>query len=615
MSGTVNAAGWYMSTQRELENASLPSVISEDIHNIEHYYQQQGADAPIVEIIYGSCIDPKTKVPLFFRASNMPHTAEIIEKKFTAFAMKSAESMVATHGFGALLPSMYIGGNLEIQFADNGEWKRVLLDINKQYEECKTKGTLTTLPTEALKLGRGEDPLIENTRVWSDKVIQLFGERSLSLIELFKERGICTIEVHESPSFKGHGNIRDRTFFCQFLESIQGQFEEILEERVNITGIYFDDSHIPFAYELPYNFYKELYNKSSTRFPVSPYGITELESYRDFDIDYTDTSTHCRTKIDENYVFFDIQEKVCKGISPIPNFQTRFSVRIGKIDKDVYDYASHISTATNHPMHLQNLQSFADSLLVNLDGYRMTLKPIPGRLQRSQYLPHTAHTRVLVDVKDPSTKQKYIDAKAHKDTSTLQSNRAYPNLIEAVVEKLCKLLKKADTDNKIIQELTVVHKLQKVKRRTAIVDGFSYEKNCADVLRDSLNTTLYSVVEGDVAIRKEYLETNDKQYTGIDILVKSGDGIAIAVQCKRKDRVSNDDYESFLRTLQYARKKHGSQYVHGLFVVQKQIDPNPKFFELVSTPSVNLICVPDTGINQIVASVKSILQYYAATPN
>ncbi len=598
MSGTVNAAGWYNSTNRELENASLPSVISEDIHNIEHYYNNRGPSAPIVQILYGSYVHDGT--PLFFRASNMPHTEDIIEKKFTAFAPKQAESMVATHGYGGVLPSMYIGGNLEIQFLDLGRWKRIALDIEAQRGECEKKQRLTTLPSKAMSLGVGGIPLIENAKVWP-----------VELLELFKTHNICTIELHENPTFKGHGNIRETPFFSQFLESVQSQFEEILTTKVDVTGIYIDDNNTVTQYKLPYNFYQKLHNPETRAFPKSPYGIADLEVCKTVDVDYTDTSVHCRTTIGDVPIFFAITDKGCQSVNPIPDFTTRFQVRIGKVNEDTYRYASALTVDPKHPMYIQNLQAFADGLLVNLSGYRMTLKPLMGRLQRSQYLPYMAHTRVLVDVCDQETKRKFIDAKAHKDTSSLKTIRSgTANLLETVVITLCKLLKKCPTDTDLYRELTEMQVVRRRNQRKAVERGHSYEKNCLDMLQQAFGSSTYSVIGNDIAIRRSFLGTEDKQYQGIDILVQSQCGVTIAIQCKRKERVSAPDYESFIRTLQYAREKYPSDYIHGLFVVQKPIDVNQNCFELLETPGVNLVYVPDKQLDKLTARVTSTLNYY-----
>lgn len=608
MSGRVNAAGWYLSTNRELENASLPSVISEDIHNVEHY-QNANPDAPPAKILYGSCLlnTRKGSVPVFFRASNMPHTVEIFDKKFTAFATKSGESMVATHGYGAVLPPMYIGGAYKTQFFDRAKdaWMESGFDIGKQEEECKSENELKTFPSTPTD--DIDEPDIEKANIWTEDVVRLF-----------KEHNVCMIERHTKPTFKGHENLRDKKQFLKFLESVQAQFEEIIVSGgVEITGVFVDDEKKTSVYSLPHNFYKELYNPNTLEFPISPYGVTELEEFTDFNVTYTDTSMHCYVQLATGPLWFGIKDNgQVEPISAVPDMNPRIIVRIGKIKEHTRLYAERMTEDPTHPLHLPNLQSFADGLLQDLGDYRMTLNPLPGILSRSQYLPYLAKTRVRVKICDEDTKRKYIDAKARKDSSTLKIVRSGRNPISSALDVLVKLMVRVVKSGKPIDdglrdELVKVPTARRTRVRTAANDGNAYETNCVDILREYFSADeSVRVIGNDVAIRRTILETDDKQYTGIDIFLETS-GICIAIQCKRKERIVSSDYESFLRTLRYAREKRPSDYVHGLFVVQKMPDMNANLLELFETTSANLVVLPDNNLDQIVQRVRNVLAYYA----
>jgi hypothetical protein len=605
MSGTVNAAGWYISTNRDLENASLPSVLSEDIHNIEHYYKSQGEEAPIAEILYISCRDGETGESFFYRASNMPHTELIINKKFTAFAPKPEEDMVGTHGYGAVLPSMYIGGDMEIQFVESGKWKSIRLDVRDQFETCKTQHRLD-LPSKAASLTRGTVPLVENAALWPPE-----------LLTMFRERGICIIEQHKSPTFKGRGCIRDPTFFCTTLESIQAQFEGILGSKAQITGIYVNDDHSVRVYSLPHNFYRDLHNTHTREFPVSPYGLSDFTTSYEFDVLYTTTSTHCRTMCDTTPFFFAIDGRTgaCLPESQLADFTPRFKVQIGKVGDSTRDYAMKLTNDPHHPLYHHYLQAFAERILVDLDDYRMTLKPIASHSLRSNYLPYLADTRIRVRVIDADTKREYIDAKAHKDRSTLKdmTTSADPNVLEATVVALCKLVKRcADSETTVEEELTTVRTARRRTQRAAVIEGVTYEMNCLHTLQSGLEGS--TIVGNDIAIRREFLDTNDKQFTGIDILVAPETvPLKVAIQCKRKERVTKEDCESFLRTLQYARTKYPQDYIPGVFVIQKTVAMTSHLLHVMETPGVQVVCVPEGELSKLLQLVESILAYYTTT--
>ncbi len=601
----MNTAGWYISTNRELEGATLASVTSEDIHNIEHYRTSHPTAGPAT-LLYGSCKSVSDGTPLFFRASNMPHTEEIFEKKFTAFAAKPSESMVATHGYGAVLPPMYIGGYYEGEFLDErtGAWMQFEFNIEEQYEECVRDNDLRTFPSKPKKLRGHTSRCIENAALWPAEVLRAF-----------QTHRICTLEVHTSPTFMGHEDIRNPEHFSQFLECVQAQFEEMLvRKEVVIAGLFVDDEGQTTTYTLPHNFYATHY-PGSTGFPLSPYGITQLDDALDFDITYTDTSMHGCVTLPNGPVYFSIGPTgAARGVEAIPGFTPRITVRIGRITKDIELYARKMTETVKHPLHLDLLQSFADGLLVNLgESYRMTMKPLHGVLPRSQYLPYLAKTRVRAIVHDRETKRLYIDAKAHKDTSTLKMIRdGRGNPIQLAVTALCTLVKSAvetgtlDT-TRLLDQLTRAPARRVARVRNAVNNGLSYEAICVEALQGSLSHT---VIGNDIVIRRDILGTTDSQYQGIDAFIQTNAGVSIAIQCKRKERVSGPDVESFLRTLKYARERFESDYVHGLFVVQKDPDMNANLRELLATPSVQLLVVPETQVGELVTRVTAILKFY-----
>jgi hypothetical protein len=612
MSGKVDPAGWYKSTLEQLTNATLASVISEDIHNIEHYYLAQAAPAPVAEIMYISTVI--NKKPVLLRASNMPHTQDVFTRKFTVFVQKQATSEVtiSTHGYGAVLPYMFIGGDLEIQFKDpSEEWYSIRLDIEAQKKECLRDFMLTRVPSDAAPLGLGVSPVIENNRLWSEDILTLF-----------KERQICTVETHTNPSCMGRCAIRKEADFLEFAESVQCQFEAILNKSVRITCVFVRDDGVIAKYALPYNFYKYIHAPAAPvyPFPYSPYGTQQLELRRDFDVSYVDEQTlHCRTYIDEVPHFFTIDEKgTIALVQAMPAFRPRFRVWVGRAPAEVHEYGKRICEHPTHPIYVPHAEDYSASPVVDLNGYRMTGQPIRCPIQLTRHMPFVARTRTGIDVLDADTKRDYIDARMHKNDSTFKTTPTRPNVLIHALKQLIGLVKRSEDadqpsgseDQRLLKALQMSDsKVKKAGVRKASNDGVLYETNCAEALRAAFPD--FEILEGDIAIRRTFLGTEDKQYTGVDILVRVGAESAILIQCKRKDRVTSDDYDAFLRTFNYAVSMKPSMLILGVFVVHKpKITPNENFWELQHTPGVSMVCANDTNPQELVGTVEGLVNHF-----
>lgn len=625
MSGHVDPAGWYKTTNSNLESATLATVISEDIHNIEHYYANNGVNAPMPNIIYLSGrINNKS---VFVRASNMPHTETIIKHKFTAFAQKakapapseatSTKAKMHKHGFGAVLPSMYIGGSLEIQFKDNEDWKVITLNVEKQRTECLENGNLSVLPSDACDLGLGVIPLLENASVWEEDILQLF-----------KAKGICTVELHTNPTFKGHNDVTSKKSFSHFLESVQHQFEEALDtNKIGITGVFLEHDTENSMFYLPHNFMKELYHPAAPiyPFPYSPYGTSQLEARRDFDVQYTDTNILCRTMINDLPVFFTITDKgaIVHDKNPSPGFVSQFRVWIGRAPQMVREYTKYITSSTSGVNKKNSVEIYADGLAVNIAGLRLTSRPLRGHTIVARSLAYGNWTRIGVDITDEYTKTEFVDSKEHKELSGLKrcedGSTKRGNIIEFVCTVLEKLIRSSKdsgpegdvSDERLLKEIATSATVRLRRAKQAGVEGCSYETRCAEAIRNEFES-IASVVEGDVRIRREFLNTDKKEFTGIDILLQIPDSMNIAIQCKRSEKISSEEYVSFLRTFKEACRKHHGTVTHGLFVVDKTktLTWNEGLHALVSTPGVSIVRTDGFDTEALVKAVKSTVEFY-----
>jgi hypothetical protein len=482
------------------------------------------------------------------------------------------------------------------------EWKTMSLNVEEQRRECETNRYLI-LPSSPSELPRGTVPVLQNAALWAPE-----------LLAMFRDMNICTVEEHRNPTFKGHLNIRSSDAFCEVLESLQAQFEGILISKVKITGVYVEDDGSLQIFQLPHNFYRRR-DPTETAFPISPYGLTTLESCSTFEVDFTSTTVHCR---DGTGFSFSIPEsgKPTPEV-PSPGFTPRFTVSIGKIDKETYLYASRIANEPKHPLHNgTRLAVLSDRIYINLNGYRMTLKPVYCKDLRANDHPNWGDgeagvwTRVLVTINDADTKKTFIDAKPHKDKSTLMDRAGLKNVIETTVKTLCRLMKSCVEKNATVADLlTVVRETTRRRVRGAQLAGISYETRCVNVLQDGLDDP-FTVMGNDIAIRREFLDTNDTQYSGIDILVGAETAdLRIAIQCKCKARIEEDDCDSFLRTLAYARNKYPSTVLPGVFVIQKGVMMSRHLLRVMETPGVQVVCVPEDQPTKLLEVVQSLISY------
>jgi hypothetical protein len=610
MSGKIDPAGWYKTTLEQLRNATLASVISEDIHNIEHYYMSRPS-APVAEVMYISTVI--NKKPVFLRASNMPHTQDIFTRKFTVFVQKqsTSEITISAHGYGAVLPYMFIGGALEVQFQDpSEEWCSIRLDIEAQKKECLQNFMLNRVPSDAAPLGLGACPVIQNTALWPDDILKLF-----------KERQICTVETHMNPSCMGRCDIRKERDFLEFAESIQCQFEDIVNEKIRITCVFVGDDGTVARYALPYNFYKHLRAPTAPLypFPYSPYGAQQLELRRNFGVSYVDEkSLHCQTLINGVPQFFTVDEKgTIALVPPMPAFKPRFQVWVGRAPTMVHEYGKRICESPTHPIYVPHGEDYSASPIVNLNGYRMTGRPVRCNIQLVRHMAFGARTRSGIDVLDSDTKREYIDSRPHKNESMFRTTTA-PNVLIHALKQLIGVVKRCEDgdetsdpeDRRLLDSLQKADsKVKNATIRKASNDGVLYESNCAEALRSAFPS--FDVLEGDVAIRRTFLDTDAKEYTGVDILVTVDSASAILIQCKRKTRVSEDDYAAFLRTFNYAVSKKPSMLILGIFVVHKQkVTPNENFWELQHTPGVSMVCANDTNPCELVSAVGGLVKHF-----
>lgn len=617
MSSGVNDPGWYVSLLDTLKAGTASNTESEKLQNIEHSTQKAG----IVKMLYVSKLYKPKRGPairLFLRATSMPYTAEIVERQLTAFASKkeaAKDNVASKHGYGAVIPMIYCGGMLDIYYLNETDEERVIsVNIEDQKREAR-QGVLNTLPSKEGQRRPGEVSQFFNEDLWGPRILALFREHS-----------IRSLEIHTNPSFMDHEDMRNKTQFMYFLQDLQMQFEEdIVNKKYEIIGAFEDDAGELDVMALPYNFYRTLYHPSSptAEFPLSCYGATQLEKKLQFEFTNVGEEFYARYVYDggASAQYVKVTGKgttraIGWEISPvIENFSPKLTVMIGHTPTSVDQYVRDLAATDSvlyRAQRLQNVEDYCDGVLVNLNGYRATALPIPAKpaISQPKHLTYYSRTRMVANIIDRTYRDNLFDAQPWKNSSRiLQKAVAGPHYLMmalAFVEKAAKACVAANHD--VLVALNTVRRQRKVVQK-AVADGIHYERTCAEVIRTARPKD--DVFEGDAYIRNEILKEKDTDLRGIDIVVKPKDNLWVAIQCKRQQRISKKDIESFLRTYRKMVEKMGQDYVVGMFVVHKrEMEQNDGFWELVSTPGISLVYANEATFAEVLTAIDKAEKHY-----
>lgn len=618
MSDKVRHSGWFSTTDKELQSGTFVTTESEFLQNVFHYYQQATTTVPVATVVYMSIMI--NGVPHFIRATNMPHSEDIIRRILTPYCKQTTDEInasIGTHGHGGSVPFIYTGGVLTIQYEDSGTLKQVVVDVEQQRLHSKSNHAQDEFPTPTYS------PKISSThRRWKQSW-------SPEIMRQFEPLGLCTFFVHEEPNFKGHVDlVQNQTDFANALEGIQAEFEElIVDGKLRVIGLFVKSDDEIIRYDLPYDFFSThtfdngtpIQVKEGDPLPLSPFGITDLENKFTFDF-------FCHT--DKLFFRFGELYGEVTGTTNTANWkpldnahvlglnrQPDFTVTCGRITETCERLCRwFVPTSQNHCLKFPRLEEYAHDCYVNIRGYRTTLKPIEDGMIKVSNKPYKSRTRVLVDIQSDEVKRKYFNATAWKDRSCFPQNNRDNNPILRAMRTVYGVFNEWKSAEPVTVTLDmVVQRLgskeeSRQKVHEASVSGLNFEQRCGHALHEKYSDN-YQVTVGDALVRNTLLETQSKEYLGVDIAIVNDD-VALMIQCKDKERISEEDVISFIRTFKRAMEIHRTQrIVCGIFVSRSDVSCKKARSLLLETPGITGVVV-GTNVNILLAHVDTVLSYY-----
>ncbi len=596
MNGVRNA-GFAKSKLEDLKTGNYTTVNSEDIGNIVHYLRKFGADAPTPVFLYvaKNLQTPDGNFRLFMKATNMPHTKQIYMDKLTPYSKKYKQQTDGTasidaRGYGAILPFLYIGGQFYIQFKnEENKWEQIYTNI----EQWKADAMEDKLDIELTKPVHTDKFLPGMTKYWESE--EIWGSE---IINVLKENNIQTCEVSIDPTFNNNEDlVENKNHFENFLEGIQTQFEDlIIENKIIVKGFFHSKVPGPIGtiqsyakWTLPYNFIR----KALTDIPVpdnylSCYGINNLMDkykltfYSPEKKESNTTTLYWRYDKQEGgsvYGKFDylgyVQSTILQSITP---FRDDFSITYGHIREEdqgiTKKYCKYLVNLTKedseqqqerqkqkHPLSASSIETFADGCLVNINGYRTTLRPIAHGLSKVANQPDQANGRLTMDIYSDEIKRTCFHAQDWKDKSTFQRNsipRSNPLLfaIECMFSIMKKLATSGDRSEKNFIRLLNSKGVAEKNTRDASFNGNMKETRINNKLREQYS--MANVIVGDLNIKKEILEKKQGEpgFQAVDTLLQFEEqGIWAAIQTKTGARDKPDSIHDFILTFRAIRDK------------------------------------------------------------
>ena len=593
---SVRNEGFLKAKIDELSTGNINTVISEDYHNIAHYLRKFGPDAPTPVFLYvaKSVIQEGETFTYFMKATNMPHTYDIYMNKLTPYAKKETpletqtQASIDSRGYGAILPFLYIGGTVYIQFINEENKTSQLISNIEQLKKIAMTDSGQSLPiphyTEHLLPTDIKYLNFEN--FWGPEVMQFI-----------RQNQICTCEVSVNPTFNHFEDlVNNKQHFQNFLEGIQTQFEELfIQDKVKVSGFWYSSFLEKYLqWNLPHNFIQANYSDEKefkhTEVPdtcLSAYGINNLVDEYTLFFNYRDKSDgpptlHWKYISKENkfyYGKFDWKGYVdSSSLEPIADWIDDFSITYGRLPKPskqqqnsetkdaemIMKYCSYLTLDkvkdTKHPLYASSVEDFADGVLVNINGYRTTLKPNSHDVFKVANTVDKSSGRMLLDILSEFMKRKYYHAKDWKDKSEFRTQSDSNPLIFAI-RCMYSIMKKLANESSERSEKRFLDILNKKKKDQEKVKESSLNGQLKEIsLNDSCRSRFSNatVVVGDAHIKREILEMkqNEPGYQAIDTLLQfKEEGLWIAIQTKSGERDKPESIEQFIKTFQAIREK------------------------------------------------------------
>jgi hypothetical protein len=632
--------GWLSAKYDDLKTATAVTTYSEDVQNIGHYYRLYGQDAPTATFLFVCKVDNFEGRPVkyFLKSTNMPHTKDIYLSKLTPYCVKKTETegpaQIDARGYGAILPYMYTGGTQTIQWENTDKtYMQIETDIDAQIAAAKQGLDDTKLPKPSIKnlAGlRGVTRYYQDAAIWGSEVI-----------ELFKQLGIVTWEVATNPNFAGHENlVENEAEFRQFLEGVQNQFEEqIQNERVRIIGVFLSDAE-PAVYESPFFFHKDVPAMSDIDSIVTVSGR--------YNLDDEFTTEHMINNEDSQYVRYTREngekqyfEWTYQG-GQATNYKSR-RLEADEVRQIIFspdfthtyghsrvarDYADTINTIAEHPLHCNSIEQHAAGVYLSISGMRVSLKPldVPGMPKVANTMDHSTmrqHTNII-----SKRARDWVHLQDWKDKSILRpTNKPNANPIVFAILAMLTLQKKAfkdlkkneaRTEDMFINTLSSANTAVAQKTAEASVEGRGYESRFGRYMEQTFPDMEHTL--GDGAIKRDILQcSQDSQGNqAIDSLhCHEESALWIGVQVKSGKRDKEGDFVDFINTFKTLRIKAietGSR-CFGILVHYNGLKQDKAFELIADEPGLSLVSRKDRESldefeQRIATHIRKIRQFY-----
>jgi hypothetical protein len=341
-----------------------------------------------------------------------------------------------------------------------------------------------------------------------------------------------TFEIFRDPTFNNRENlVTNETHFKYFLEGIQSQFEElIVSGKVNIIGYFLAKDNNYNKYILPHDFFRESLDKDKnyTNSPetiISCYGMSNLENKFTLSIYYNDTgsstteNTYWRYQTKNgSYIFgkFGYQGRVTSSkLDNIPNFREDFTITYGTVTEQtkIYcQYLTNISKEDCHPLQFESIEKYTDGCLVDIDGYRVSLKPIEHSINKVANTLDSSSGRLKINILSENIKNKYFHSQDWKDNSKFKSYGQRGNPLTFAIEAMYGIQKKAFKDSKtnrtedLFIKVLDSKEIDKKATNKGSIKGKQQETNIQTSIKNYDDFASANIIIGDMNIKKDMVE-------------------------------------------------------------------------------------------------------------
>lgn len=578
MPGSVNNGNFILSAYDQLKDKTFADVENEVIHDTEYYYHGR-EDAPPAKILYVFKPASNPEDHIFARFTNMPHSEQIMRSKMTPFSKHHKDSEEASthkHGVGDLFPCLYIGGLQITQYIEDGKLFYAKTNLTQDIQRAQNEEEL-----EYVSYGEAKHdvtPFIGDSK-------RLF-EWDEHVLHEVRRMNACHVDVFMGPNFRNHETpFKGFDHVKSMMASIQSAAESaITKSLVEISCIYTLNEEV---LRLPYDFYSDMMGaplRSVGEFPLSPYGLSSTTYACDVDFFLTDTDNAIvfRYKHDEDTEIYGRTTNFSnwETVTDISNY-TNPDFRHGhnRISEDVDKFRNECAKHQHrgHPLHLPQ-NTYAEGIhIVQGKGYQLTPKPIrfSGRGgSNSRNVLFQRRSLNTCTIFTPRANQ-LINRTQLKALSTIDSPE---NLILKAYDFVASIHLAARTNysedailtfdkHRFLEGLEKRHiGVQKDSGRTSNQRGNEFERNFGDHVADLFS----DITCGDLLVRSKYLPTRKAaDFRGIDILGEVNSRLWFAQQCKTGQRISEEEIDSFLRTLKALREDHPGVYILGVLIARK----------------------------------------------